>query len=242
MARRIALAEGLSARDHDILRMMGEFGGKTFVEVLARTFWHGRKVPEQQARDRIQRLKKNYKLLRLVQTGLMKPRNAIALTDFGKRWVKSETDIEVGQLFLSPVTIWHTVNEAIAWYWLRQAGRDVSRTIVKRWSKAHHHTPDLLYFHGGDKTKPVYVEIEMHPKPTDRMIGIFKKMERDSVYAVLYIYENEKRMKQYGRRLPTYDRVYLTNIDDLIRNVSEIGKVAALRQIDFVKKYKGEWK
>lgn len=240
--KRDVATDGLSDRDRDILRMIGEFGGKTFIEVLERTYWHGRAVPTQQARDRVQKLKKKYKLLRSVPTGLMKPRNAIALTDFGKRWVKDETDIDTGTLFLSPVTAWHNIYEQIAWYWLRMAGREVSRTIVKRWSADHKHTPDLLYFHNGDEKKPVYVEIELNPKNNDRMLKIFKNMDADRIHAVLYVYENEKRMKQYGRKLPINDKVYLTNIDDLIRNVEGTGKVGAIPQIDFIKKYEGEWK
>jgi len=224
----------LSDRDRGVLQMITEFGGKTFIEVLARTFWHGRRVPEQQARDRVGVLRKKYGLLRLYATGLMKPRNAIALTEVGKKWAEDELGVNVPQLFISPVTVWHTIDEQIAWYWLRRAGRGVSRTIVKRWSKEHRHTPDLLYFHQGDPSKPVYVEIERNPKSTDRMLRIFRAMQADRVYAALYVYEDEKRMKQYGRRLPTFDKLYLTNLDDLVRNVSKTGKVGAMRQKDFL--------
>lgn len=236
MAKKVS-TDGLSDRDRDILRMIGEFGGKTFIEVLERTYWHGLKVPTQQARDRVQKLKSKYRLLRLVPTGLMKPRNAIALTDFGKRWVKDETDMETGSLFLSPVTVWHNVYEQIAWYWLRRSGREASRTIVKRWSEDHAHTPDLLYFHHNDKELPVYVEIETNAKSKDRYLSIFEKMGKDGVYAVLYVFENEKKMMQLGRRLPIWDKLYYTNIDEMIENISHHGKIGMMSQEKFFKKY-----
>lgn len=228
-----ANTEGLTQRDRDILAMIAEHGGKTFVEVLARTFWIDAKMAEQQARDRINKLKKQYKLLRHAPTGLIKPQNAIALTDFGKRWCLDETEIEAGTLFLSPVTAWHSIYEQIAWYWIMKTGRRVSRTIVKKWSKGHKHTPDLLYFH---EEKPVYVEIELNGKSPDRYLDLIKKSRSDGAHAMFYIFENEKRMKQLGRKLPTSDLIYITNIDDLIKSVRETGKIGAVKQSEFMKK------
>ena len=229
--------EGLSPRDKEIFRMMAEFGGKTFNEVLARTFWHDKKVPVQQVRDRIGKIKKKYKVIRLVATGLMKPRNAIAFTEFGKKWAQEETNIEIGSFFLSPVTAWHGIYEQIAWYWLKKSGRnDVSRTIVKNWSLEHKHTPDLLYFHNGDKSKPVYVEIELNTKSADRYLEVMRKCKLDKVHAIFYIFENEKKMKQIGRKLPINDKVYITNIDSLIESVTKTGKIGAVKQIEFMKK------
>jgi len=199
--------DGLSPRDKEIFRLMAEFGGKTFNEVLARTFWHGKAVAIQQVRDRITKIKKKYKMIRLVPTGLMTPRNAIAFTDFGKRWIQDETEIEVGSFFLSPVTAWHGIYEQIAWYWIKKSGRDVSRTIVKNWSVEHKHTPDLLYFHNGDETKPVYVEIELNAKSPARYLEIYKKVELDKVHAIFYIFENEKKMRQLGRKLPIDEKI-----------------------------------
>ena len=229
--------DGLSPRDKEIFRLMAEFGGKTFNEVLARTFWHGKKVPLQQVRDRISKVKKKYKMIRLVPTGRMTPRNAIAFTDFGKRWIQDETEIEVGSFFLSPVTAWHGIYEQIAWYWIKKSGRaDVSRTIVKNWSLEHKHTPDLLYFHNGDESKPVYVEIELNHKSPKRYLEVMSKCKLDKVHAIFYIFENEKKMIQLGRKLPINEKIYITNIDDLINSVSTKNKIGALKQIDFLKK------
>ncbi|MDQ7083892.1 MAG: hypothetical protein Q9M36_02735 [Sulfurovum sp.] len=233
--------DGLTPRDRDIFRMMAEFGGRTFNEVLERTYWHGKKVPLQQARDRITKIKSKYRLIRLVSTGLMKPRNAIAFTDFGKRYILDETDIEVGNFFLSPVTVNHSIAEMITWYWIRKSGRlDVSRTIVKNWSLEHKHTPDLLYFHNEDQTKPIYVEIELNAKSTKRYLEIFNKCDLDKVHAIFYVFSNEKKMRQLGRKLPINDKIHITNIDDLIINVSTKNKIGALKQIDFIKKYEGK--
>jgi len=230
---------GLSQRDKDIFLLMAEFGGKTFNEVLARTFWHKKAVPIQQVRDRISKIKKKYKIIRLVPTGLMTPRNAIAFTDFGKRWVQDEINMEVGSFFLSPVTAWHGIYEQIAYYWIKKSGRNVSRTIVKNWSLEHKHTPDLLFFHKEDKSKPVYVEIELNGKSPNRYSEIMSKCRRDKVYAIFYIFENEKKMKQIGRKLPIDNKIYITNIDDLILSVLTTGKIGAIKQIDFIKKYEG---
>jgi len=230
---------GLSERDVNILRMIAEFGGKTFIEVLEDTFWYGKKLASQQARDRVQKLKKKYKLLRHVPTGLVKPRNAIALTEFAKRYAEDELGIETASLFLSPVTIWHSIYEQIAWYWLCLGGREASRTIVKRWSLEHKHTPDLLYFHEGDTAKPVYVEIELHPKSPSRYIDIMRRIHADKVHAVLYVFENENKMRKIGRKLPVDDSLYFVSIDRLIQSVSTTGKIGAIKQIDFMKKYEG---
>lgn len=227
--------EALSDRDKDILLMIAEFGGKTFTPVLERTYWEGNKMPAQQARDRVQKLIKKYKLLRLAPTGLMKPRNAIAMTENGKKYAE-ELGIEVGNLFLSPVTIWHGINEQITWFWLRQAGRDVSRTIVKKWAGTHKHTPDLLYFHNGDETKPVYVEIETNAKNKNRYLSIFQNMGADKIYRVLYVFENEKKMLSIGNKLPISDKLMMTNIDDLIANIKKDGKIGAITQNEFIKK------
>lgn len=224
---------GLTDRDRGIIEMIAEFGGKTFIEVLAITFWHGRKVPEQQARDRVQALKKK-KLVRLVSTGLMKPRNAVALTAFGRRWTHDETEIDAGSLFLSPVTIWHGIYEQVAWYWLRRADRPVDRKVVWNWSKEHYHTPDLLYHHNHDSQKPVYVEIETNKKTPERYIDLFEKSKKDGVYAMLYIFENEKKMQQIGRKLPIWDKIYMITIPDLIANVANTGKVGAIKQATFI--------
>ena len=230
--------KGLTDRDRGILEMIAEFGGKTFIEVLAATYWHGLKVPEQQARDRIQILKKK-KLLRLVSTGLVKPRNAVAFTAFGRRWAKAETEIDAGSLFLSPVTIWHGIYEQVAWYWLRRAGRPVDRKVVWEWSKEHRHTPDLLYYHNHDPQKPVYVEIETNRKTPDRYLDIFEKSKADGVYAMLYIFPDRKKMEQIGRKLPTWDKIYMITIPDLIENVAKNEKVGAIQQTDFTSTKKG---
>lgn len=227
--------EVLSERDKDILLMMSEFGGKTFIPVLERTFWEGNKMPAQQARDRVQKLIKKYKLLRLAPTGLMKPRNAIAMTENGKKYAE-ELGIEVGNLFLSPVTIWHGIFEQITWYWLKRAGRDVSRTIVKKWAGTHKHTPDLLYFHNGDETKPVYVEVETNAKDRNRYVAIFKNMSADKIYRVLYVFENEKRMNVIGSKLPISDKIMMIDIDNLISNIVKDGKIGAISQNEFIKK------
>jgi len=232
----------LTQRDSEVFDLMSEFGGKTYPFVLSQTFWFGLSKSEQQARDRMRLLKKKYNLVRLTPTGLMSPRNAIAFTESGKKWITENFEIEIGTLFMSPVTVLHNCFEQIAYFWIKKSGRDVSRTIVKNWSKNHQHTPDLLYFHQSERNekKPVYVEIELHSKTAQKYLEIIQKSKKDGIHAILYIFENEKKMRQIGRKLPIDEKIYLTNIDDLIQSVTQKNKIGAMKQLDFFKKYEGK--
>lgn len=225
----------LTERDKAILLLMSEFGGKTYSEVLERTFWYGKAVPLQQSRDRMSVLKNKYKVIKLLKTGLMKPQNGWAFSEFGRRFVNEELGLDVGVVFSSPVTTWHNIFEQITYYWLKKAGKDVSRTVVKDWSVSHKHTPDLLYFHNGDTSKPIYVEIELNAKAPSRYTDLFTKSTADGVFSFLYVFESVQAMKTIGKKLPTFSRLYFVDIDTLIKSVASGKGLGAVKQSDFLK-------
>lgn len=222
---------GLTKRDMEILEMMATFGGKTYIPTLTKTAFID--AGEQTAKNRVQVLKKKKKLIRHRPTGLAKPKNALVFTEEGKRFADQAFGISIIEPSLSPVTTWHTIFEQITYYWLKKLGKDVERTIVKKWTKlGHRHTPDLVY--KNPKGANVYVEVEITPKRSGRYIEIFERMHADDVGSVLYVFENEQKMKTLGKKIPLWDKIYYTTIDRLIDGAKE-GKLKAIKQKDFLK-------
>lgn len=229
-------ATGLPERDIAIIKLMSNFGGKTFLPVLEKTFWDGKKVARQQAADRISKLKNKFQLLRYLTTGLVEPRSAIVYTEAGKR-----LSIDMGGsgvvTSISPSTVNHQVIEQIAFYWLQLCGYSTKRTYIKDWKEqGYNHTPDLAYV---DKNgQLVYVEVELSKKNQESYRSIYSAIERDGIKHILYVFENEKRMRQIGKLLPGYDmegklfysgpKIRLITVDQLI----EESKSGSVRGID----------
>jgi len=225
----------LTARDLEIFEMIGVFGGKTSLPALGMTFFSHASDPEQQARQRIFKLRKKG-LLKQKPTNLMRPRNYYIPTSVGRELIEDRFGIHVSSSpHFSTATFWHGIYEQVAWYWLRRFGRDPQRAIVKRWSREHHHTPDLYYTNA--KGKIVYVEIEMTKKNSESYSKIFTNMLKDNIAAVLYIFESEKKMKQIGRVLPVWEPVRYVSIDQMIG----AARLEAIKQSDFLLKI-GEMK
>jgi hypothetical protein len=214
----------ITDRDKKMFEIMSNFGGKTFINVLAKTLYND----EQQARNRLNKLKKD-KLIRYKKTGLMSPRNAIYFTEKGKKYGKEELNLNVVETAISSVTVHHMILEQITFYYLQKIGKDVKRTAVIKWRETHHHTPDLMYLHND---KPVYVEIERTAKRADHLAQIFANMQRDSIHKVLYVFENEKKMFQIGKKLPVFDKLLYVTIDTLIES-SKQNKIGAITQTKF---------
>jgi len=215
----------LTDRDHKIFELMSVFGGKTFLPVLAKTFFSS----EQVARNRLNVLKKD-KMIKYVPTGLMSPRNAIYPTEQGIRYFQ-EIGLRTIRTDVSTSQVHHLMLEQITYFYLKKIGKDVQRTIVKNWSKKHHHTPDLCYTHKG---KNVYVEIERTHKRPDVLAKIMTNMKKDDIHIVLYVFEDEKKMKQIGSKIPIFEKAYYVTIDKLIE-ASKDGKIGAVKQLDYLK-------
>jgi len=215
----------ITARDNEIFELMSVFGGKTFLPVLAKTFFNS----EQVARNRLNVLKKD-KMIKYVPTGLMSPRNAIYPTANGLRYF-IEHGLRTVVSDISSSTVEHLMLEQITYFYLKKIGKDVERTIVKNWREKHNHTPDLCYTHKG---KNVYVEIERTNKRPDELAKIQLNSLKDDIHIILYVFEDEKRMKQLGSKIPLHDKIYYVTIGMLIV-ASKDKKIGAVKQLDFLK-------
>ncbi len=222
---------GLRPRDMKILEMMSIMGGKTYMPVLMKTAFLN--TAEQTARNRLQVLRKKKKLIRYKPTGLVNPKNAILFAEEGKRFASDVFGVNIGEPSISPVTTWHNIYEQITFFWLKELGKDVERTIVKKWrEKGYKHTPDLVY--KNPKNKYVYVEIELTKKRPDRYVDIFNRMVADDVGSVLYVFENDNKMKVLGTKIPIWEKIYYTTIDKIVEGGQQ-GKLIAVKQADFLK-------
>lgn len=221
-----------SERDIKLFEIIANFGGKTYVDVLEKTLWLGKKNAYQQSLNRVRKLIQEKKLLKLVSTGLVSPRHAIVLTGLGKTYVEEEFGIIINEIHISAVTIRHTILEQISWYYLDYIGNNVDRTIVKNWSKNHAHTPDLFY---KKNNKSVYVEIETSKKTNSVYESLFVKIRQDEADVVLYIFEDNKKMEQIGKVMPLWDKIYLVSIEELIENATKNKKIGFKSQKDFLK-------
>ena len=215
----------ITKRDFEIFELMSIFGGKTFLPVLEKTFFNNKQV----AKNRLTILAKD-KMIKYVPTGLINPRNAIYPTANGLRYF-AENGLRGVVTDVSSSTVEHLMLEQITYFYLKKIGKDVKRTIVKNWSKEHHHTPDLCYEHNG---KNVYVEIERTHKRPDELAKIMTKMKKDNIHIVLYVFENDKKMEQIGKKIPIFEKAYYLTIDKLIE-ASKNGKIGAVKQLDYLK-------
>jgi len=229
----------LQKRDLEVLDIMANFGGKTFKQVLIETVFRGLKNPAQQSANRIYRLKKSMKIFKYVETGLAKHKYVLALNKAGVELVNDMGYDIASSIIVSPQTVNHTILEQITFYYLKKLGKAVERTIVAKWGREekHHHTPDLVYRlnNGG----LVYVEVELSKKNAQRYIDTFTKMKQDGVKSVLYVFEDEKKMKQIGRIIPVWDKLYYITKDELIK-CFESGKLKAKKQIEVLQEIENE--
>ena len=226
-------------RDKEVLDIMANFGGKTFKQVLVETVFRGLKNPEQQSANRIYRLKKSMKIFKYIETGLSKHKYVLALNKNGVDLVNG-MGYDISQsVTISPQTVKHTILEQITFYYLKKLGKRVERTIVAKWGREekHSHTPDLVY--SLDNGGLVYVEVELSKKSADRYAATFTKMKKDGVKSVLYVFEDEKKMKQIGRILPVWDKLFYITKDELI-SCFENGKLKARKQIEVLKEIEDE--
>jgi hypothetical protein len=222
---------GLTERDYEIFDIMNEWNGLTYNEVLLNTVFFGRTYNTM--KTRLQKLRQRG-IIKYKLTGLIKPKYAIIYTPSTREAFNKLFGISLnGSPNPAPTTINHLITEQIAYFWLKKAGKDIERTIVSRWRGAHKHTPDLVYYN--KKNQPVYVEIETNPKRKERYIDIFARMQSDNVGAVLYVFENEKKMKSLGKKIPVWDEIRYTTIDMLKDGVLNERKIKAIKQIDYLK-------
>lgn len=221
----------LTERDKEILELAAVFGGKIYVDVLVQTFWNGYKMAKSQARNRMDVLNGKYNLFMLKPTGLMSPRSAYVLTEYGKSVVKTLFDKDIYNVTVNTTTVKHNILEMITFYWLKKLGKNPIRTTVATWGQKQNykHTPDIAY--KMDDEKLVYVEIETNVKSSGSYNTIFANIIQDKAHRVLYVCENEKKVVQFANNLPTSERLMLVSIDTLV-NSAQSGKIGAKSQKD----------
>ncbi len=223
----------LTGRDRDVVELMIEFGGVTYNDVLLNTIFYGQTYNTM--KNRLQKLRRRG-LIRYKQTNLFKPRYAIVFSSSTEEFLFDVYGFKVHQVNPNPNTIYHLMLEQQTYFWLKRAGKDVKRTIVKKWQAggAHKHTPDLVYpLKNGEL---VYVEVENTTKRADRYIDIFRRTKIDNPKTILYVFENEKKMKTLGKKIPLWDKIRYTTVGLLRQGVLENGKIDAVKQVDFFKK------
>lgn len=223
----------LTERDRDIIDLMINFGGVTYNDVLLNTVYFGRKYNT--LKTKLQKMRKRG-LIRYKQTNLFKPRYAIVFASAAEEFLFDVYGFKIRQVNPNPNTIYHLMLEQQAYFWLKKAGKDVKRTIVKRWQEggAHKHTPDLVYpLKNGDL---VYVEVENTTKRSDRYIDIFKRTKIDNPKTILYVFENDKKMKTLGKKIPVWDKIRYTTVEWLRDGVLENGKIKAIKQTEYFEK------
>lgn len=218
--------EFLTARDIEILELMSVFGGKTYIEVLEKTFWVGHKNAKIQARNRMTILLKKYGLFLYKLTGLTSPRSAWALSEAGKDIVRTMFNKNITNISVSPVTTQHNIMEQITYYWLKKLGKNPERTVVSKWSKNHKHTPDIAY---ETEKGVIYVEIEKNLKAAGEYNTIFSHIVQDKVFKVLYVVESQKRVEQFANNLPLSEKIMLVSTDTLVA-AAQSGKIGAISQ------------
>ncbi|MDY0292571.1 MAG: hypothetical protein RBR02_09590 [Desulfuromonadaceae bacterium] len=224
----------LTARDKEILELTSVFGGKIFVDVLIKTFWINHKMPKSQARNRMDVLTNKYNLFMLKPTGLMSPRSAYVLTEYGKGVVKTLFDKDIYNVAVTTTTVKHNILEMITFYWLQKLGKNPTRTTVANWGQKQNfkHTPDIAY--RMEDNRLVYIEIETTVKSAGSYNSIFANIIQDKVHKIIYVLEDEKKVAQFVGKLPTSERLMLVSIDTLV-NSAQSGKIGAKSQKEILK-------
>lgn len=226
----------LVERDRKILELMAAFNGKTYIQALEKTAYLGKSNALKQASNRIRKIRDNFGLVKLEPTGLMRPKNVVLLTTPGKEYVDLEFGVSVGQTHISMVTIHHNILEMITWFWLNELGFEPLRATVKDWvsEKKHFHAPDIFVENfNGEKT---YFEIETSKKSVTRYRDILLKIKKDGIKQVVYVFENDKKLRQIADTLPVggETKIFFTTIDDLVKTASK-GQINLTSQRDYLK-------
>jgi hypothetical protein len=202
----------MSQRDHRIMEMMAEFEGITYIDVLANTFWYGKSVPVQQARDRISKLKK-YGLIRLTQTGFLSPKTAITFTKRGKLWIKKEKGLDVGGRLHLPTCkkkILTMIDEQIVYYWVTSHGYSVSKKLCTKLKRYYHFLPSLL-----TSDLKLAIEVSDIAKKSQKYQHILDMAALDETENILFVFKNEEQKKIADSRLPKNDYVRTITMEQL---------------------------
>jgi hypothetical protein len=211
----------ITERDIKIFKFINRYG-KTYIEVLAKTFFQN----EQVARNRMNSLAKQ-NLISYWNTGLMKPRRAVVLTSDTKQLLEDEHELTVKSVKLNRTTIQHNIIEQIADYHLSTIGT-VERTTVYTHNDKLHHIPDFIFTNEfGNK---INIEVELTKKSAPRYTKLMQAVSKDNPDAIIYILDTHSKIKSYASIMPKWHKLFFISIDELIKNIEQIGQIKPLAQ------------
>jgi len=213
----------ITEKEMAIAIFIGDFG-KTYAEVLGKTFFSS----DQLARDFISKMKKKG-LVELKKTGLVKPKNQIHLTSSMKKDLK-KIGFDPKDNRGTAQKINHNMVEQMAYYWLGKIGA-IERKSTWHHKNVFHVVPDLLL---RTDTMQIHVEIEVTQKSRSRYKERVLKGANDKPSSILYITENKRMMKTLARAMPIWDKLSYIDIDTMIKNIKEQGKVRPLKQVSLL--------
>ncbi len=212
-------------KDIEVMQFISIFG-KSFAEVLGKTFYGS----EQSARNNISRMNK-IGLVKLVPTGLMKPRNAVTLSASAKRlmgdmgYTPKDFRTAIGSLE-------HNMIEQIAYYHLSKIGK-VDRKSVYHDKNLYHAVPDLTLDDGSGRGK-IFIEVEIHQKSKAAYGDFVARAAKDNPRAVLYVCANDRIMKSIANAMMRWDRLIYIDINTMISNITKNNKVGGVLQSDLL--------
>jgi hypothetical protein len=211
----------ITERDLQIFKFINKYG-KTYIEVLAKTFFSN----EQVARNRMNILAKQ-NLISYWNTNLMKPRRAIVLTSDTKAMLEDEYEIKPRNVKINRTTINHNILEQITDFHLQKIG-NVERTTVSTHQEKLHHIPDFIFTNlSGNK---INIEIELTKKSAPRYKKLMQDVSKDDVDAIIYILEDNSKIKSFASVMPKWHKLFFISIDNLIKNIAKIGQINPVAQ------------
>ncbi len=218
----------LSELEEKIITFIGEFG-RTYTSVLGKTFFEN----EQQAINKIHKIQKKGFLQR-VPTKLIKPRNAIVLTKVSKKYLKEHgKTVKENRGAISHIN--HNMIEQIAFFHLSKLG-DVIRTSVWHHQNVYFAVPDLVL---GLETMNIAIEIETTQKSSKRYKEKVRNQSKDlhetgNINRFLYVTPDKKLMKTIANNMSIWERLEFIDIDTLIKNIEEFGKIKSFKQLELL--------
>ena len=214
-----SVTDDYAQKELEIAIFISRFG-VSYTEVIGRTFFKS----TQSARNFITKMKKK-KIIYLKLTGKSTPKYCIALTQKTKR-VLEKLGYIAKKPNLSIRVLSHNMIEQIAYFWLGKLGA-IERKSVYHHKNVYYSVPDLVL---RTEALKIFVEIEIHQKSRKMYNNFVVRASSDKPDRVLYIFENKRIMKTIANAMPTWDKLSYIDIDTMIKNIKEQGKIRPLSQ------------
>jgi hypothetical protein len=215
----------ITQRDFEIFKFINKYG-KSYLPVMEKTFF-----PSQySAKNRINELIKNG-LISTWNTKLASPKKALVLSQEIKEYMWDELDIRIKQTKINMSTIHHNIIEQIADFHLSKIGT-IERTTVAKHSDKLHHVPDFIFT--TQNNQKFNIEIELTKKSLPRYKAILMATIKDNVAGILYIVNKKSDIKKYAEFLPRDKRLLIIDIDTLIENIKNLGRINPFSQEQFL--------